>query len=259
MSNNHNDHSNGTDPHTITATNNNNNNNNNNGGDELDEEEDIEKLQEEIRKMEEEAARISKQTEELKQSSATADTPNNNTNNINTNNTNNNTTTNNTNTSKDHEQTDPKTKQDGFSVYVGQVEYSAKPEELLAHFQPCGVVERVTIVCDKMTGHSKGYAYIEFQTEESMHNAVKLNGSTFKDRELKVVRKRVNEPAFQRGGGGGGGGRGGRGRGGRGRGRGGRGRFRGGRAGFYGGRGGYRGGGGYGGGGRGGGHYHQPY
>ena len=215
-----------------------------NGGDELDEEEDIEKLQEEIRKMEEEAARISKQTEELKQSSATADASNNNNNINNTNN----------NTNNDNEQTD-KTKQDGFSVYVGQVEYSAKPEELLAHFQPCGVVERVTIVCDKMTGHSKGYAYIEFQTEESMHNAVKLNGSTFKDRELKVMRKRVNEPAFQRGGG-----RGGRGRGGRGRGRGGRGRFRGGRAGFYGGRGGYRGGGGgYGGGGRGGGHYHQPY
>ena len=48
-------------------------------------------------------------------------------------------------------------------MYVGQVEYSATPEELLAHFEPCGTVERVTIVCDKFTGHPKGFAYLEFQ------------------------------------------------------------------------------------------------
>ena len=45
-----------------------------------------------------------------------------------------------------------------FSVYVGQVDYSATPEELLAHFEPCGTVERVTIVCDKFTGKPKGFA-----------------------------------------------------------------------------------------------------
>lgn len=43
-------------------------------------------------------------------------------------------------------------------MYVGQVDYSATPEELLAHFEPCGVVERVTIVCDKFTGRPKGFA-----------------------------------------------------------------------------------------------------
>ena len=42
------------------------------------------------------------------------------------------------------------------SIYVGQVEYNATPEELLAHFGACGTVERVTIVCDKMTGRPKG-------------------------------------------------------------------------------------------------------
>jgi polyadenylate-binding protein 2 len=41
--------------------------------------------------------------------------------------------------------------------YVGQVEYTASPGELQAHFAPCGVVERVTVVCDPITGHSKGY------------------------------------------------------------------------------------------------------
>lgn len=42
------------------------------------------------------------------------------------------------------------------SIYVGQVDYSATPEELLAHFEACGTVERVTIVCDKVTGRPKG-------------------------------------------------------------------------------------------------------
>ena len=49
------------------------------------------------------------------------------------------------------------------SIYVGQVDYSATPEELVAHFKACGQVERVTIMCDKFTGHPKGFAYIEFE------------------------------------------------------------------------------------------------
>lgn len=76
-----------------------------------------------------------------------------------------------------------------------------------------------------------------------MENAIKLDGSTFKDRTLKVTHKRVNDPNFkftQEGGGRGYRGRGGRGFRGRGRGR---------RGGY---RGGYRGG-------RGGGGYHPYY
>merc|ERR1712238_45617 len=87
-------------------------------------------------------------------------------------------------------------KRDGFSIYVGQVDYSTTPEELLAHFQPCGTVERVTIVCDKMTGRPKGFAYLEFQTDEAVELAIKLDGSEFKGRNLKVTNKRVNTPGF---------------------------------------------------------------
>lgn len=122
---------------------------------------------------------------------------------------------------------------DKLSVYVGQVEYSATPEELLAHFEPCGAVERVTICCDKFTGQPKGFAYLEFQTDEAVGNALKLDGSTFKGRALKVTKKRVNDRFFHQQGGRGGRGRG-RGRGGRGgrRGRG-RGGYRGGYNGYH--------------------------
>lgn len=45
---------------------------------------------------------------------------------------------------------------DEKSIYVGQVDYEATPEELRAHFAPCGTINRVTIMCDKTTGHPKG-------------------------------------------------------------------------------------------------------
>lgn len=110
------------------------------------------------------------------------------------------------------------------------------------------------------------YSILITQTEDAVENAVKLDGSTFKDRVIKVTHKRVNDPNFyytQDTGGGRGRGRGGF-RGGRGGGAPGRvgGGFRGGRGarrgGFRGGgRGGRGGGGGYGGGG--GGAYHPYY
>lgn len=46
---------------------------------------------------------------------------------------------------------------DARSIYVGNVDYGATPEELQSHFQSAGVINRITIVCDKWTGHPKGY------------------------------------------------------------------------------------------------------
>lgn len=46
---------------------------------------------------------------------------------------------------------------DGRSIFVGNVDYDASPEEIQAHFQSCGSINRVTILLDKHTGHPKGY------------------------------------------------------------------------------------------------------
>jgi polyadenylate-binding protein 2 len=42
------------------------------------------------------------------------------------------------------------------SVFVGNVDYGASPEEIQAHFQSIGSINRVTILLDKFTGHPKG-------------------------------------------------------------------------------------------------------
>ncbi|EJD01088.1 polyadenylate-binding protein 2 [Fomitiporia mediterranea MF3/22] len=88
---------------------------------------------------------------------------------------------------------------DERSVYVGNVDYGASPEEIQAHFQACGTINRVTILCDKFTGHPKGYAYVEFAEPSFVETAQTLNESLFKGRLIKVVPKRTNIPGFSRG------------------------------------------------------------
>merc|ERR1712157_246788 len=84
-------------------------------------EEDLEKLQAEIARMEEEAARIAQETEDLEKSKdGTAKSGD---------------------SKPDSSSTAAASggvsnvKKDGHSIYVGQVDYSSTPEELLAHFE----------------------------------------------------------------------------------------------------------------------------
>ncbi|XP_043540865.1 polyadenylate-binding protein 2, partial [Chiloscyllium plagiosum] len=74
---------------------------------------------------------------------------------------------------------------DARSIYVGNVDYGATAEELEAHFHGCGSVNRVTILCDKYTGHPKGFAYIEFSDKESVRTAMALDDSLFRGRQIK--------------------------------------------------------------------------
>lgn len=56
---------------------------------------------------------------------------------------------------------------DSRSIFVGNVDYSASPEEIQAHFQSCGSINRVTILLDKFTGHPKGFVPRFFRLSSS--------------------------------------------------------------------------------------------
>eukprot|EP01059_Diplonema_ambulator_P004658 TRINITY_DN1436_c1_g1_i2.p1 TRINITY_DN1436_c1_g1~~TRINITY_DN1436_c1_g1_i2.p1 ORF type:complete len:194 (+),score=63.58 TRINITY_DN1436_c1_g1_i2:59-640(+) len=83
---------------------------------------------------------------------------------------------------------------DTASIYIGQVDYHCTPDELATHFAECGTVKRVTILCDKLSGHPKGYAYMEFEDPASVDKAVILHDSLLKGRKIKVSPKRTNYP-----------------------------------------------------------------
>ncbi|GIL67251.1 hypothetical protein Vafri_20683 [Volvox africanus] len=85
---------------------------------------------------------------------------------------------------------------DSRSIYVGNVDYGCTPEELQQHFAQCGTVNRVTILTDKF-GNPKGYAYVEFLEVDAVQNAVLLDNSELRGRQLKVVQKRTNVPGLK--------------------------------------------------------------
>lgn len=134
-------------------------------------------------------------------------------------------------------------------LYVGNLPFTVTEQDLEEIFAQVGTVEASNIVTDRDTGRSRGFAFVQMDTQEAADAAIQnFNGRELEGRTLTVNEARPRESRGGGGGGfGGGGGRGGGGFGGGG-GRGGGGGYGGGRGG-----GGNRGGGGGGrGGGRGG-------
>lgn len=76
---------------------------------------------------------------------------------------------------------------DDRSIYVGNVDYGATAEELEAHFHGCGSMNRVTILCNKVDGHPKGFAYIEFGSKDFVETALAMNDTLFRGRQIKVT------------------------------------------------------------------------
>ena len=153
----------------------------------------------------------------------------------------------------------------GNKLYVGNLAYSVRDQDLMDAFSEYGAVSSAKVMMDRETGRSKGFGFVEMTSDAEAQAAVNgLNGQPVAGRAIVVneARPREERPAGFRspyGGSGGGGGReggggggygGGGGGGGYGGGGGGGGRSGGG--GGYGGGGGRDGGGGYGGGGGGG-------
>ena len=73
------------------------------------------------------------------------------------------------------------------SIYVGNLPYSTREEDLREVFEAHGNVENVKIIRDRETGRSRGFGFVEMSTEEETNAAISaLNGSELGGRTLKV-------------------------------------------------------------------------
>jgi cold-inducible RNA-binding protein len=137
----------------------------------------------------------------------------------------------------------------GNKLYVGNLPYSFRDEDLQQAFAAHGSVSSAKVMMERDTGRSKGFGFVEMGSDAEAQAAINgMNGQQFGGRGLVVNEARPMEPRPPRSGGGGfGGGGGGGGYGG------GAGGGRSGGGGYGGGAGGGRSGGGYGGGAGGGG------
>ncbi len=138
----------------------------------------------------------------------------------------------------------------GNKLYVGNLPYSFRDEDLQQAFSQHGSVSSAKVMMERDTGRSKGFGFVEMGSDAEAQTAISaMNGQQFGGRGLVVNEARPMEPRPPRSGGFGGGAGGGGGYGGGGR-SGGGGFGGGGRSGGGGfGGGGRSGGGGYGGGG----------
>ena len=73
------------------------------------------------------------------------------------------------------------------NIFVGNLNFKTSEEELRKLFEPYGAVDRVTILTDRDTGRSRGFAFVEMTNAEEGDKAITaLNGTQLEGRALNV-------------------------------------------------------------------------
>lgn len=94
-------------------------------------------------------------------------------------------------------------------LYVGNLSYTTTEDELRTLFAQAGEVKSVSVIKDRDTGRSKGFAFVEMTTSDEAQKAIDmLNGQAFQERSLRINIARPREERPRGGGGGFGGPRG---------------------------------------------------
>jgi len=91
------------------------------------------------------------------------------------------------------------------NIFVGNLSYQTTAEELEVAFAAFGTVERVSLVRDRDTGKSRGFAFVEMPNSDEAVKAISaLNGREINGRALNVneARPRQDRPTGNRSGGG---------------------------------------------------------
>ena len=74
-----------------------------------------------------------------------------------------------------------------MNIYVANISFRAREQDLKDLFLKYGSVDTVKIVTDRETGRSRGFGFIEMPNQSEGQAAVKaLNGFDFQDRPLVV-------------------------------------------------------------------------
>jgi RNA recognition motif-containing protein len=76
-----------------------------------------------------------------------------------------------------------------MTLYVGNIPYALKEEDLKAVFEEHGQVVSLKIITDKYTGRSKGFGFIEMENEEQEEKAInECNRKEINERNLVVAK-----------------------------------------------------------------------
>ena len=86
-----------------------------------------------------------------------------------------------------------------MNLYVGNLSYEMSEENLRNEFAEYGEVKSVKIITDRDTGRSRGFGFVEMNSDGEGKKAMEaLNGKDFEGRELIVNEARPREERSRR-------------------------------------------------------------
>ena len=89
-------------------------------------------------------------------------------------------------------------------LYVGNLDYATTESTLTELFGAVGEVLSVNLITDRMTGRSRGFAFVEMAESNAAQQAInELNGKAVGERQIKVAEARPKRPQQDSWGGGG--------------------------------------------------------
>jgi RNA recognition motif-containing protein len=81
-----------------------------------------------------------------------------------------------------------------MKIYVGNLPWSIKDEELRELFTAYGDVSSASVIMDKFSGRSKGFGFVEMSSDGDAESAMKeLNEKEIGGRNLRVNEARPRE------------------------------------------------------------------
>jgi RNA recognition motif-containing protein len=81
-----------------------------------------------------------------------------------------------------------------INIYVGNLAFSMKDDDLRTLFESYGEVETAKIISDRATGRSKGFGFVEMTNREDGEKAINaLNGKDVQGRGIKVNEARPRQ------------------------------------------------------------------
>jgi RNA recognition motif-containing protein len=81
-----------------------------------------------------------------------------------------------------------------MSLYVGNLSYDVTQDDLSSVFAEYGTVKRVQIPTDRETGRSRGFGFVEMQSESEENAAIEaLDGAEWMGRNLRVNKAKPRE------------------------------------------------------------------
>jgi RNA recognition motif-containing protein len=80
------------------------------------------------------------------------------------------------------------------NIFVGNLSFGATEDAIRSLFEAHGTVERVSIITDRDTGKSRGFAFVEMTNDSEAERAISaLNGSELDGRALNINEARPKE------------------------------------------------------------------